>query len=92
MRKTLLLAGVAALMLTACSQQKQENATPVLTKSGLNPAQFETTIEGKETKLFTLTNQNGMAWDYVETTAEGKTVRGFIPHGALQLTDASLDL
>ncbi len=41
--------------------------------------------------LTSMTNQNGQIWDYVETAAEGKTVRGFIPHGALQLTDASLD-
>ena len=77
MRKTLLLAGVAALMLTACSQQKQENATPVLTKSGLNPAQFETTIEGKETKLFTLTNQNGM--EVCITNFGGRIVSVMVP-------------
>ena len=37
------------------------------------------------TYLTTMTNQNGMAWDYVETTAAGKTARGFIPAGCLTM-------
>ena len=31
-----------------------------LTKSGLNPENFKTTIEGKEVALFVLTNKNGV--------------------------------
>ena len=60
MKKTLLLAGVAAFLLTACSESKPENKEPAITKSGLNPENFIADKDGKQTKLFTLTNQNGM--------------------------------
>ena len=33
------------------------------------------------TYLTTVINQNGKAWDYVETTVAGQTVRGFIRSG-----------
>ena len=35
------------------------------------------------TYLTTVINQNGKAWDYVETTVNGQAVRGYIPSGCL---------
>ena len=36
------------------------------------------------TYLTTMYNQT--AWDYIETTIDGQTARGFVPHGVLSLT------
>lgn len=47
---------LVALMLTGC-QADQQAAT---TQSGLNPAKFDSTIDGKKTALYTLKNANGM--------------------------------
>ena len=49
--------GVAVAMLTACAGGQQ---APQLTASGLDPAKFDTTLQDKPVKLFTLKNQNGM--------------------------------
>ncbi|MBR6193854.1 MAG: galactose mutarotase [Prevotella sp.] len=49
--------GVAMAMLTACNGGQQ---APQLTASGLDPAKFDTTLQDKPVKLFTLKNQNGM--------------------------------
>ena len=46
------------LVLSACQSRKAEE--PVLTKSGLNPADFETVVDGDSVALYTLTNANGM--------------------------------
>ena len=56
-RKSIL--GMATLaVLAGCATQEKE---AVLTLSGLNPANFETTIDGtKQTKLYTLKNHKGM--------------------------------
>ena len=77
MRK-IILAGLAALMLAACGQQKQQQQeAPALTKSGLDPAKFVTTVEGKETGLFTLTNDNGM--EVCITNFGGRIVSVMVP-------------
>ena len=49
--------GVAALMLSACAGGQQG---PQLTASGLDPAKFDTTIQAKPVKLYTLKNANGV--------------------------------
>ena len=57
MKKTLLLACVAALsMLGSCNKEAQEN----LTKSGLDPKNFEAVVGEDSTALYVLTNKNGM--------------------------------
>ena len=43
----------AALIVSSCS-------SPKLTKSGLNPKDFKTTVDGKQNELYVLTNANGM--------------------------------
>ncbi len=42
------------------------------------------------TYLTTAINQNGKVWDYVETTVNGQTVRGYIPSGCLTLPTETL--
>ena len=42
------------------------------------------------TYLTTAINQNGRVWDYVETTVNGQTVRGYIPSGCLTLPTETL--
>ena len=46
----------SSLCLSSCSNQPKNQ----MTKSGLNPADFQTVIDGKATDLYTLTNANGM--------------------------------
>ena len=77
MKKTLLLAGVAAFLLTACSESKPENNEPAITLSGLNPENFIADIDGKQTGLFTLTNQNGM--EVCITNFGGRIVSVMVP-------------
>ncbi len=45
-----------AVFFVACSNDKDAN----LTKSGLDPARFDTIVDGKPVKLYTLTNADGM--------------------------------
>ena len=56
LKATFCAVGVAAAMLTACNSAPEQN----LTVSGLNPAKFDTIINEKPVKLYTLKNQNGM--------------------------------
>ena len=57
LKATMMGLGAAALMLSACAGGQQ---APTLTVSGLDPAKFDTTIQEKPVKLYTLKNQNGM--------------------------------
>ncbi len=57
LKATMMGLGAAALMLSACAGQQQ---APTLTVSGLDPAKFDTTIQEKPVRLYTLKNQNGM--------------------------------
>ena len=50
------VASMAVAMFTACTSGEQK----VLTVSGLDPAKFDTLINEKPVKLYTLKNQNGM--------------------------------
>lgn len=56
MKNSFLLAGIAVLMLSACNSKP----TQELTLSGLNPANFETTVNDAQTHLYTLKNKAGM--------------------------------
>lgn len=53
---TLFIAAVT-LGVAACSSTDKGTA---LTRSGLDPANFETTVDGKKVALYTLTNSNGV--------------------------------
>ena len=73
--KSILLCGAAALTMAACNEKQAE---PQLTLSGLNPADFETVIDGtKQTKLYTLTNGNGM--EVCVTNFGGRIVSIMVP-------------
>jgi len=58
MKKALLLLSGCILLLAACKGGGQTDGSKTL--SGLNPADFDSTINGKKTELVTLTNKNGM--------------------------------
>lgn len=56
-KNSLLCIGATALMLSACVGGQQQT---VLTKSGLDAAKFDTVINEKPVKLYTLKNESGM--------------------------------
>jgi aldose 1-epimerase len=57
-KNSLLCIGAMALMMSACAGGQQQETT--LTKSGLDAAKFDTLINNKEVKLYTLKNESGM--------------------------------
>ena len=57
LKETMMGISVIALMLSACASSQQASK---LTVSGLDPARFDTTIQNKPVKLYTLKNDNGM--------------------------------
>lgn len=66
---------LAACALTACDEGAAPEAQGL--KSGLNPADFDTVINKKEVKLYTLTNANGMEVDI--TNFGGRVVSIMVP-------------
>ena len=73
MKRTVLLAGIAALTMSACNQKTETK----LTESGLNPANFETTVNGVTTGLYTLKNNAGM--EVCITNFGGRIVSIMVP-------------
>ena len=71
-------------MLTACSSAPEQN----LTVSGLNPAKFDTIINEKPVKLYTLKNQNGM--EVCITNYGGRIVSLVVPDKDGKPTDVVL--
>ncbi len=65
---------VALALCCACGPQVAETA---LTKSGLNPADFDREVRGKQTSLYTLTNDNGM--EVCLTNLGGRVVSLMVP-------------
>ncbi|MBE6287456.1 MAG: galactose mutarotase [Mediterranea massiliensis] len=80
MKKQFLLAGLAAIMMAACSQKPAEE----LTLSGLNPKDFQATVNGAQTELFTLKNKAGM--EVCITNFGGRIVSVMVPdkNGTMQ--------
>lgn len=78
--KTIMLgAGAGIALLSACTQQQ---SAPTLTKSGLNPSDFDTvyvdSLKGeKKVNLYTLTNANGM--EVCITNFGGRIVSIMVP-------------
>ena len=72
----------AAVAAIACS------GGDVLTKSGLNPADFEAQYNGKATALYTLTNANGM--EVCLTNFGGRIVSVMVPDKNGELQDVVL--
>ena len=85
MKKTLGAIGVSLALLTACAPQQKEN----LTLSGLDPAKFETLVDGnKATKLYTLKNAAGM--EVCITNFGGRLVSIMVPDKDGKMTDVLL--
>ena len=85
LRGTILAMGAAVAMLSACTGG-QEAAQ--LTASGLNPAKFDTIINGDTVKLFTLKNKDGM--EVCITNYGGRIVSLMVPNKDGQFTDVVL--
>ena len=85
MKKTLGAIGMSLAILTACAPQQKEN----LTLSGLNPAKFETLVDGnKAVKLYTLKNAAGM--EVCITNFGGRLVSIMVPDKDRKMTDVLL--
>ena len=85
MKKTLVAIGMSFALLTACAPQQKEN----LTLSGLDPAKFETLVDGdKAVKLYTLRNAAGM--EVCITNFGGRLVSIMVPDKNGKMTDVIL--
>lgn len=86
MKKNLLGTGIALAMLSACAPQQQQ---VTLTESGLNPANFETMVDGvKPVKLYTLKNAAGM--EVCVTNFGGRIVSILVPDKEGNMQDVVL--
>ena len=63
-------------------------SAPELTKSGINPADFNSTYNGKATELYTLTNANGM--EVCITNFGGRIVSIMVPDNTGEFKDVVL--
>ena len=85
MKKTFVAIGMSLAILTACAPQQKEN----LTLSGLDPAKFETLVDGsKAVKLYTLKNAAGM--EVCITNFGGRLVSIMVPDKEGKMTDVIL--
>ena len=75
MKTKTLICGMAAMMLAACTTTTTEQTE--LTKSGLDKANFETTVDGKLVHLYVLTNSRGM--EACITNYGGRVVSLMVP-------------
>lgn len=73
MKNVFLLAGIAFTAFAFSTVSKAAN----LTESGLNPAAFDSTINGKKTQLFVLTNKSGI--EACITNFGGRVVSLMVP-------------
>ena len=80
----ILATGVAIAMLSACETIEK----PVLTASNLDPAKFDTIINGDTVKLYVLKNANGM--EACITNYGGRVVSLMVPDKDGNLTDVVL--
>ena len=77
--------GIALAAFTACNSAQTENS---LTVSGLDPAAFDTTINQKPVKLYTLKNASGM--EVCITNFGGRVVSLVVPDKNGKSTDVVL--
>lgn len=83
-KATLLVAGIMAAALSACGSASESQ----MTVSGLNPADFDSTVNGKKTELITLKNNNGM--EVCLTNYGGRVVSVCVPDKDGKPTDVVL--
>ena len=85
LKGTFLGLSVAAAMLSACAGGQ---VSPQLTASGLDPAKFDTILQKKPVKLYTLKNDNGM--EVCITNYGGRVVSLVVPDKDGNPTDVVL--
>ncbi len=83
--KSMLLGLTAIAVLASCDTKKQEVE---LTASGLNPSDFESTIDTLQTALYTLKNANGM--EVCITNFGGRVVSIMVPDKNGEMKDVVL--
>lgn len=84
MKKHFLLAGVAAMILSACNTKPATE----LTQSGLDATKFQTTVNGAPTNLYTLKNKAGM--EVCITNFGGRIVSVMVPDKDGKMQDVVL--
>ena len=84
--KSFLMLGACAMtmFMSSCSENGKSN----LTLSGLDPAKFDSTIDGKKTALYTLKNANGM--EVCITNLGGRIVSIMVPDRDGKMQDVVL--
>lgn len=82
--KSLALIGAVAAMLGACAHKPEAQ----LTLSGLDPANFETTVDGKPVRLYTLTDARGL--EACITNFGGRIVSLMVPDREGRMVDVVL--
>ena len=82
--KTMMGCGIALAIFSACGSKTEST----LTLSGLDPAKFDTIINEKPVKLYTLKNQNGM--EVCITNYGGRVVSLVVPDKDGKSTDVVL--
>ena len=85
-RGTLPVLGQLAWSRSTCQVLNTVNLTDDPAVTG-NPM---TTLPAGTTVTYLTTMYNSGAWDYVETTINGQTARGFIPSGSLSITGTDI--
>lgn len=85
MKSKWIWAGACAVLLAACAPKSGSEG---LTKSGLDPSKFETTVDGKAVKLYVLKNKAGM--EVCATNYGGRIVSVMIPDRNNQWRDVVL--
>ena len=85
LKGTFFAMGIAAAMLTACAGGQE---APQLTASGLNPAKFDTIVNGDTVKLYTLKGDKGM--EVCITNYGGRVVSLMVPDKNDSLVDVVL--
>ena len=83
--KTFMACAAFAVLASACCDKSCQTSQ---LKSGLDPAAFDTTINGKQVKLYTLTNANGM--EVCITNYGGRVVSLVVPDKDGKPTDVVL--
>lgn len=84
MKKNLILMGIAALMISSCSNQPKSETT----LSGLDPKAFETKVNDHSVNLYTLKNKNGM--EVCITNFGGRIVSVMVPDKNGKMKDVVL--
>lgn len=85
MKSKWIWAGACAVLLAACAPKSGSEG---LSKSGLDPSKFETTVDGKAVKLYVLKNKAGM--EVCATNYGGRIVSVMVPDRNNQWRDVVL--